>query len=145
MAKQNPTAKLKKTLSAEFIPKMRELGFTGSLSNLRRLTENGVDVIYIHYHTGGGAGSFCIDLGRLPPRRSLESKTFAQDLVAIDKRRALGSSTRLLNSRGSYAFSYWNIKTEAGFKKIAKDTVKYILKDAVPFWADNASAKSRKK
>lgn len=128
------TKLMKSALRSILSKEIKELGFVGNLPWFRRLSKDGVDILWIQFRTEG----FRLDAGRVPHRSLLEDKTPQEDFAVYAGREGKGKRSTLikvaLHRPGGDWFHYDKGTTKTYFNAIAKSATDIVSSEGVKFW-----------
>ncbi len=127
--------RLRAALIEHFVPRVRALGFGGGLAGLRRLTPRGVDLLMIPMFKG----VVQLDAGRVKHRRELGARTVNEDWAVYANPHALpnhGAARRRLETPGGKGvWRFDDVRTPAGFLRIARAMARVVETAGEAFWA----------
>ena len=145
LARKNAVQKVLRTVIGS---RLRALGFVGAFPTYRRLRTSQIDIVHFQFAWGT---SFRLDAGVIPPRRSLATRSPAQDWAVManpslkvkpKKRSVLGKVTRF--RPGGDFFSFDNI-APSSFPKLAAVVADVIEEVGERFFGMKQSRRGPKK
>ena len=134
---------MEKALKEVVVPKLRKLGFKGSLPHFRRLRENQLDLLSFQYYSAGG--SFVVEIAKAPPEGITTSwgKFIPPDkanVTWVNERLRLGSEPE--KGVNDYWFEFGRLSYEPEKKpasyehllNVAQEVAELLDRQAEPWW-----------
>ena len=120
------------------VPRLRVLGFKGSIPHFRRLHKDRTDLLMFQFDRHGGG--FIVELGTYPPGdfvtswgKIIPAKELEVSYLHPEQRYRLGSASK----EGDHWFRYdqgWRWKRANIFTDLAFEVVQKIEEQAIPWW-----------
>ena len=136
-------ARMELAIKAIVVPKLRELGFKGTLPHFRRVTDSKADLLTFQFNLSGG--SFVAELAVCTEaeiathwRADLSlKKVTAQDM---NLRRRLGSSSQggdhwFVYGKKNYEPNHERVQPDIEYEKVAQEVVALLHSQAEAWWA----------